>query len=43
MTDFNDLLKAADIVCDACLYGNDEICKSCPVRWTMEKLGEEQD
>lgn len=32
------LLEAVDIVCLECICGNDEVCKDCPVRKTMDSL-----
>ena len=45
MTDLEKkiLLEAVDIVCLECICGNDEVCKDCPVRKTVDKLINEEN
>ena len=37
---YKEYLKAVDIVCMDCWYGNPLVCDKCPVRKTCDKLAE---
>lgn len=40
---WDQLLKCADIVCMDCHYGNDDTCKKCPVRMTLDEERKEHE
>ena len=38
-----EFIEAVDVVCLNCVCGNDEVCKDCPVRKTVDRLVNEED